>query len=304
MNKKSMTGNIMLLLAAFIWGTAFVAQRQGMDYLGPFTFNAVRNFIGSVVLIPIIFIFKKIQPPDKNKHTGSKKDIMVAGICCGCMLFLASSFQQIGIKYTSVGKAGFITTFYVIIIPILGLFIGKKIGIKIWISLVSAIIGLYLLCMSNGFEGISKGDFYILLCAFCNAFHILTVDKFSPKVNGVFLSCIQFFVCGVISSVPMLIFESPEVGNIIKSAMPLLYTGILSSGVAYTFQILGQARSKEPVIASLIMSLESVFSVLAGWVVLHEVLSSKELLGCIIVFGAVILAQLPEKRILLNKKTI
>ena len=295
MNKKSMTGNLMLLLAAFIWGTAFVAQRQGMDYIGPFTFNAVRNFIGSVVLIPVIFLFKKIQPPDENKQNGSKKDVIIAGICCGCMLFLASSFQQIGIKYTSVGKAGFITTFYVIIIPLLGLFMGRKIGIKIWVSLVAAIIGLYLLCMSNRFEGISKGDFYILICAFCNAFHILTLDKFSPKVNGVLLSCIQFFVCGVISSVPMFIFESPEIGNIIKSAMPLLYTGVLSSGVAYTFQILGQARSKEPVIASLIMSLESVFSVLAGWVVLHEVLSGKELLGCIIVFGAVILAQLPDK---------
>ena len=295
MNKKSMTGNLMLLLAAFIWGTAFVAQRQGMDYIGPFTFNAVRNFIGSVVLIPVIFLFKKIQPPDENKQNGSKKDVIIAGICCGCMLFLASSFQQIGIKYTSVGKAGFITTFYVIIIPLLGLFMGRKIGIKIWVSLVAAIIGLYLLCMSNRFEGISKGDFYILICAFCNAFHILTVDKFSPKVNGVLLSCIQFFVCGVISSVPMFIFESPEIGNIIKSAMPLLYTGVLSSGVAYTFQILGQARSKEPVIASLIMRLESVVSVLAGWVVLHEVLSGKELLGCIIVFGAVILAQLPDK---------
>ena len=218
------------------------------------------------------------------------------------MLFFASSFQQIGLKYTSVGKAGFITTFYVIIIPVLGIFMGRRIGIKVWISLIAAVAGLYLLCMSNGFEGISRGDFYVLVSAFCNAFHILVIDHFSPHIEGVKLSCIQFFVCAVISTIPMLVIEAPALSGIIKSMYPILYTAVLSSGVAYTLQILAQRRT-EPVITSLIMSLESVFSVLAGWVVLHERLSANETLGCIIVFGAVILAQIPERYLFKSKQS-
>ena len=213
---------------------------------------------------------------------------------CGFLLFLASSFQQIGIKYTSVGKAGFITTLYVIIIPVISIFLGKKPNLKMWFSLFGAILGLYLLCMSNGFENISKGDFYILVCAFCNAFHILTIDHFSENTDGVELSCIQFLVCAVLSSFLAISYEMPNIIDILKSIMPILYTAVLSSGVAYTLQIIGQ-KYTEPIIASLIMSLESVFSVLSGWLVLGEVLTIKESFGCIIVFAAVILAQLPEK---------
>lgn len=303
MKKQAVKGNIMLFMAAFIWGTAFVAQSEGMEFIGPFTFNAIRNYVAFIVLIPLIFLIHKFSNNENNSYNKqySKKDVIKAGICCGCMLFLASSFQQIGIKYTSVGKAGFITTFYVIIIPLLGLFMGKRIGIKIIISLIGAIFGLYLLCMSGGIEGISKGDFYILLCAFCNAFHILTIDHFSPKVDGVVLSCIQFLVCALISTVPMVYIEMPAIADILKSMGPILYAAVLSSGVAYTLQIFGQ-RYTEPVIASLLMSLESVFSVLAGWVVLHQVLSLKETLGCIIVFAAVTLAQMPDSKIKLLKK--
>ena len=302
MKKQAFKGNIMLLMAAFIWGTAFVAQSEGMEFIGPFTFNAIRNYIAFIVLIPLIFIIHKF-PNESNsvKKNSSKKDVIKAGICCGCMLFLASSFQQIGIKYTSVGKAGFITTFYVIIIPVLGLFAGKRIGIKIIISLIGAVLGLYLLCMSGGVEGISKGDFYILLCAFCNAFHILTVDHFSPKVDGVVLGCIQFLVCALISTIPMVYIEIPALADILKSMGPILYAAVLSSGVAYTLQIFGQ-RYTEPVVASLLMSLESVFSVLAGWIVLHQILTLKETLGCIIVFAAVTLAQMPDSKIKLFKQ--
>ena len=300
---QAFKGNLMLFMAAFIWGTAFVAQSAGMEFIGHFTFNAIRNYIAFIVLIPLIFIIHRISGNQGtvHKNSSSKKDVIKAGICCGCMLFLASSFQQIGIKYTSVGKAGFITTFYVIIIPLLGLFMGKRIGLKIVISLIAAVLGLYLLCMSGGLESISKGDFYILLCAFCNAFHILTVDHFSPKVDGAVLSCIQFLVCALISTIPMIYIEMPAIADILKSMGPILYAAVLSSGVAYTLQIFGQ-RYTEPVIASLLMSLESVFSVLAGWVVLHQVLSFKETLGCIIVFAAVTLAQMPESKIKILKR--
>ncbi len=302
MKKQAFKGNIMLLMAAFIWGTAFVAQSEGMEFIGPFTFNAIRNYIAFIVLIPLIFIIHKFSNESNSvKKNSSKKDVIKAGICCGCMLFLASSFQQIGIKYTSVGKAGFITTFYVIIIPVLGLFAGKRIGIKIIISLIGAVLGLYLLCMSGGVEGISKGDFYILLCAFCNAFHILTVDHFSPKVDGVVLGCIQFLVCALISTIPMVYIEIPALADILKSMGSILYAAVLSSGVAYTLQIFGQ-RYTEPVVASLLMSLESVFSVLAGWIVLHQILTLKETLGCIIVFAAVTLAQMPDSKIKLFKQ--
>ena len=304
--KKAIKGNFMLLMAAFIWGTAFVAQSKGMDFIGPFTFNTMRNYVAFIVLIPLIFIIRKFSSGQNSTYIkgSSKKDVIKAGICCGCMLFLASSFQQIGLKYTSVGKAGFITTFYVIIIPVLGLFVGKRIGLKIIISLIAAIFGLYLLCITEGLESISKGDFYILLCAFCNAFHILTIDHFSPKVDGVVLSCIQFLVCALISTRPMFYIEMPAVAAILKSMGPFVYDAVLSCGVAYTLQIFGQ-RYTEPVITSLIMSLESVFSVLAGWVVLHQFLTFKETIGCIIVFAAVTLAQIPDKSIkFLNKNKI
>ena len=292
MNTSRIKGNLMLLTAAFIWGTAFVAQSKGMDFIGPFTFNTVRNYVAFIVLIPIIFLFKTINPSSENY--GGTKELIKGGICCGAMLFMASSFQQIGIKYTTVGKAGFITTLYVLIIPLIGLFMGKRIKFKIWLSLAGAVLGFYLLCMSNGFENIAKGDFYVLLSAFFDSFYIITVGYFSPKADGVKMSCIQFLVCAIISTFAMFILEDPEYTAIIKGLGPILYTAVLSSGVAYTMQMLGQ-RNTEPVIASLIMSLESVFSAVAGWVVLGQIMSFKEILGCIIVFIAVTSAQIPEK---------
>lgn len=293
---KHLKGNIMLIMTALIWGTAFVAQSVGMDYVGPYTFLFARSFIGGMFLIPCMFFLKRFNKSKEEENNTKKKDnrtLIIGGILCGIMLFVASAFQQCGIQYTTVGKAGFITALYIIIVPILGIFLKKKAGIKIWIAVLISVAGLYLLCINETFS-ISKGDLLVFICAFFFAVHILVIDHFSPKVDGVMMSCIQFFVCGIISAVFMLIYEKPEINTIINAYMPVLYAGIISSGIGYTLQIVAQ-KDTEPVIASLLLSLESVFAVLGGWVILHQVLSFKEFIGCVLVFGAIIIAQIPEK---------
>ncbi len=291
---------MMLMLAAFIWGTAFVAQSVGMDCLGPFTFNGVRSFVGCAALLPCIWFFGKmnakeqdqsVRNPDKKNE---RKDLIIGGISCGIVLFTAGSLQQTGIQYTSVGKAGFITACYIVIVPIWGIFLHKKIGWKVWVAVVFAVVGLYFLCITEKFT-IGKGDVLIFICAFVFSLHIIVIDYFSPKVDGVKMSCIQFFVCGVLSIAPMLIFETPKPDLILRSWAPVLYAGILSSGVAYTLQIVGQ-KDVNPAIASLILSLESCFSVLAGWAVLKQHLSGRDAIGCALMFTAIILAQIPEKK--------
>lgn len=283
----------MLILTAFIWGTAFVAQSVGMDYLGPFTFNGVRSMIGGIALLPCIVILQKING-SSEPVSGTRKDLITGGIACGLLLFVASSLQQIGIQYTSAGKAGFITAFYIVIVPVLGIFLKKKIGWKVWIAVAMALAGLYFLCMTEKLT-VGKGDILIFLCAIVFSLHILVIDHFSPKVDGVKMSCIQFFVCGIASLLPMFLTETPKLSAMINAWMPLLYAGVLSCGVAYTLQIVGQ-KNVNPAIASLILSLESCFSVLAGWVVLGERLSVREYVGCILMFAAIILAQLPDKK--------
>ncbi|MGN0333761.1 MAG: DMT family transporter [Lachnospiraceae bacterium] len=292
----------MLMLAAFIWGTAFVAQSLGMDYLGPFTFNGVRNFIGALALLPCIWFLNRISEKDRDKkqqiltieHENSRKDLIIGGVTCGVVLFTASSLQQVGIQYTSVGKAGFITACYIVIVPVCGIFLHKKIGWKIWVAVALSLMGLYFLCITEKFT-IGKGDILIFLCALVFSLHIIVIDYFSPKVDGVKMSCIQFFVCGLLSLIPMFALETPVISDIIKSWGPILYAGVLSSGVAYTLQIVGQ-KNVNPAIASLILSLESCFSVLAGWVILKQHLSAREACGCILMFAAIILAQLPERK--------
>lgn len=283
---------LMLFLTAFIWGTAFVAQSVGMDYLGPFTFNGVRSLIGGIALLPCIWLLHKLNGESKNE--GSRRELLTGGTACGVLLFAASSFQQIGIQYTTAGKAGFITAFYIVIVPVLGVFLHKKIGWKIWLAVILALAGLYFLCITESFS-IGKGDTMVFLCALVFAVHILVVDYYSPKVDGVKMSCIQFFVCGILSLPFMFTLETPELGSIVVAWMPLLYAGVLSCGVAYTLQILGQ-KNVNPAVASLILSLESCFSVLAGWIVLGERLSLRESAGCVLMFMAIILAQLPEKK--------
>lgn len=292
---KQLRAGLMLTLTALIWGSAFVAQSVGMDYVEPFTYLFSRNVIGGIILIPIMKFVDKFNGKENNPSAepNDKRTLIIGGICCGIALFVASSFQQIGIKYTSVGKAGFITSLYMIIVPIFGIFLKKHVPKKVWIAVVIAIIGMYFLCMT-GETGINNGDILVLLCAVGFSFHILIIDHFSPKVDGVHLSCIQFWICALISFFPMVILEKPTFSMILAAWAPILYAGALSSGAGYTLQIIAQ-KDIEPTIASLICSLESVFSVLFGWLILHQALSGKELFGCALVFAAVILTQIPEK---------
>lgn len=286
---------IMLVLTAFIWGTAFVAQSVGMDYLGPFTFNGVRSLIGGAALLPCIWLFQKGKGKATEKPSrGARKELIAGGIACGLLLFAASSLQQIGIQYTTAGKAGFITAFYIVIVPVLGMFLHKKISGKVWGAVAIALAGLYFLCITEKFA-VGKGDILIFLCALVFSIHILVIDYFSPKVDGVKMSCIQFFVCGIVSLPPMFFTETPKIGAIVEGWAPLLYAGVLSCGVSYTLQIIGQ-KNVNPAVASLILSLESCFSVLAGWMVLGEKLSMRESVGCVLMFAAIILAQLPDRK--------
>ena len=293
--KKQAISAAELLLTAFIWGVAFVAQSVGMDYIGPFTFICVRNIIGGLVLIPLIFFLSKIDKTDRSEQEAGeyKKNTLLGGICCGVFLCAASCFQQFGIMYTTVGKAGFITALYIIIVPILGIFLKKRVAGIVWLSSVIAIAGFYMLSIS-GQVSISKGDILVLIGALLFSFHILVIDYFSPRGNSVAISCIQFFTVSIICGILMFIFENPQIMDILEAYIPILYAGVMSSGVAYTLQIVGQ-KNMDPTVASLILSLESVFSALAGWMLLGQGLSTKELVGCGLVFTAVILAQLPQK---------
>lgn len=283
---------LLLFLTAFIWGTAFVAQSLGMDHMEPFAFNGIRSFIGGFTLLPCIWLLKKVNPSEKP--AGTRKDLIQGGICCGVLLFFASSAQQIGIQYTTAGKAGFITAFYIVLVPVLGIFLHKKTGWKVWVGIALALVGLYFLCITESFS-IGKGDVAVFVCALIFSLHILVIDYFAPKVDGVKMSCIQFFVVGIISIPAMLLTEIPTVADIRSSIGPLLYAGVMSCGVAYTLQIIGQ-KNMNPAIASLILSLESCISVLAGWAILGEQLSRREITGCIFMFAAIILAQIPDKK--------
>ena len=297
--KQQIKSSLILLLTATIWGVAFVAQSVGMEYIGPFTFNAIRCVLGGLVLIPVILVLKKKKETGaENQEKEDKKTLWAGGIACGVILCIASNLQQFGIMEASVGKSGFFTALYIVMIPVIGIFIGKRPGIKLWFCVALAVVGMYLLCMKDGRFTIERADIMLLLCALAFSFHILVVDYFSPKVDGVKMSCIQFFVCGVLSAVGMLFTETPDISNIQAAWLPLLYAGLLSCGVGYTLQIVGQ-KGINPVIASLIMSLESVISALAGWVILGQVLSPKEILGCVLMFVAIIITQIPIG----NKKT-
>lgn len=297
--KQQIKSSLILLLTATIWGVAFVAQSVGMEYIGPFTFNAIRCVLGGLALIPVILVLKKKKETGaENQEKEDKKTLWMGGIACGVILCIASNLQQFGIMEASVGKSGFFTALYIVMIPVIGIFIGKRPGIKLWFCVALAVVGMYLLCMKDGSFTIERADIMLLLCALAFSFHILVVDYFSPRVDGVKMSCIQFFVCGVLSAVGMLFTETPDISNIQAAWLPLLYAGLLSCGVGYTLQIVGQ-KGINPVIASLIMSLESVISALAGWVILGQVLSPKEILGCVLMFVAIIITQIPIG----NKKT-
>lgn len=288
----------MLTLASLIWGCAFVAQSIGMEYIGPFTFQAIRSFLGGIVLIPVILVMREKKKRSGQPYKMTKKQWkrqIFAGVLCGIFLCVAANLQQIGIQYTTVGKAGFITAMYILIVPILSIFLGKKAPLRIWGCVVTAAVGLYLLCMTDSFS-LSKGDFYVLLCALVFAGHILCIDYFASSVDGVILSCTQFFVSGLLSVIPMFMFEQPRLENIMIAWLPILYAGVCSSGIAYTLQIIGQQFSTNPTVASLLMSLESVFSVLAGIVLLQQIPTTREFFGIVLMSVAIVVAQLPQRK--------
>lgn len=294
MKKSEVKSSLLLLLTAFIWGVAFVAQSMGLDYVEAMTFNGCRFLLGGTVLLPVIYFRKKRQlkqAPDEGQKRKQRKITLVGGICCGLALCTASCLQQYGIQYTTVGKTGFITALYIVIVPILGIFLKKKISPLVWAGAVLAVAGFYFLCITQN-SGINKGDILVFFCAVLFSFHIMIIDYFAPKADGVQLSCVQFYVSGIICMVAAFLLETPSMQEIMAGAIPILYAGIFSCGVAYTLQIVGQARVN-PTVASMILSLESVISVLAGWVILQETLTGRQIVGCILVFGAVILAQLP-----------
>lgn len=293
----------LLVLTALIWGIAFVAQTTGGDTVGAFSFNCIRSLIGGIVLIPVIHVLDT-KTDKKPKTAAEKKTLLTGGIACGCVMFIASSFQQLGISLgTEAGKAGFLTACYILLVPILGLFLKKKCGWNIWIGVVLTLAGLYLLCM-NGTTGFSLrfSDGLVIICAVCFSLHILLVDHFSPLVDGVRLSSIQFIVSGLIGLIPTFFVDMhhslsgfyawlPALQSW-NAWIPILYAGVMSCGVGYTLQIIGQ-NGLNPTIASLLMSLESVFSVLAGWIIIGQKLTPREILGCVIIFVAIVLAQIP-----------
>lgn len=291
MNKFVLRQSLLLFLAATIWGVAFVAQSVGMEYVGPYTFLACRSFLGAAVLLPMIQLRKK-QRVQSEQWNG--RLLAIGGICCGVCLFVASILQQIGIMYTTVGKSGFITAMYIVVVPVLGIFLKKKLGVRIWCGVLLAVIGLYFLCMAPGSISFQKGDVLTGLCAIVFSFHILVVDYFAPRLDGVAMSCVQFLTCGTLATIGMFVFETPSFASIAMAWLPILYAGALSSGVAYTLQVIGQ-RGMNPTVASLLMSMESVISVIAGWAILKQALSAREILGCVLMFGAIVLVQLPDR---------
>lgn len=292
---------LLLALAAFIWGTAFVAQSVGMDHVGPCTFNAARSFIGCIALLPVIFFSSRrkgregeIRTPGQTGFWKRNRTLALSGLLCGVLLGGGSLLQQAGIQTVSPGKAGFLTALYIVLVPVLGIFGGRRPGAKVWLAVPVALMGTWLLSVREDFSA-APGDLLVIASALFFSLHILAVDRVSHRVDGVRLSCVQFFVAGVLSTVLALFLETPRWEDLLAAWGPLLYTGVLSSGVAYTLQILGQ-KGTDPTVASLVLSLESVFAALAGWVVLGQPLSPRELAGCALVFGAVVLAQLPAKK--------
>lgn len=289
---QNLKGSIMLLVTSLIWGTAFVAQSEGMNYVEPFTYNAMRTLLGGIVLIPVILLFRFLDKRNgKEKTNYSLKNTVIGGLCCGAALFVASSFQQSGIALTTAGKAGFVTALYIVIVPIIGIFLHRKMPLKMWLFVALALVGFWLLCIKQNFS-ISSGDMLVFAGAVFFAVHITVIDHFNGKgTDGVLMSCIQFFTAGLLMLICMFIFEKPAIPNIIGAGGTILYAGIMSCGVAYTLQILGQKHTN-PTLATMLMSLESVFAALSGWLILGEKLSVKEFFGCVLIFAAVILAQL------------
>ena len=284
------------LLAAFIWGSAFVAQDVAAQDLGPFTVNAVRSWIGAFALLFLSFILRKKITVPSEKRAAYKKRLILGGLGCGLLLTAAANLQQAGIGATDPGKAGFITSLYVVLVPILGIFLRRRAPYTVWIGIALSLVGLYLLCITD-YSTIAPSDMLILLCALFFALQIMLVDRL-PEINGMHLCCAQLFVVAAISTVLMFVFEAPSAALIVKHWFPLVYIGVFSSAIAYTLQIVSQ-KGSNPTVVSLLLCLESVFAVLTGWIIQGDTLSTREIIGCILMFGAVLLASIPVN----SKKT-
>ena len=291
--------NLLLILASIIWGCAFVAQNVGMNYIGPWTFSAIRFLIAGFSLLAIIPILDKkrthvIRPKTKEE----KMKLLLGSVLCGLALSIGSIVQQIAMLTVPVAKAGFLTTLYVLFVPMITLLFGKKIPLKVWIGIAMALFGLYLLSMAGNLA-IGIGEILLILAAFLFAIHIIIIGYFSTRVDPVRLSCGQLLIGGFATVIPMIVIEKPTMGSILAAYIPLLYTGIFSSCVAYTLQIFAQ-KEANPTIAGMLLSLESVFAALAGYLILHQVLNTRELIGCVVIFIAIVIAQLPNRRDMVN----
>ena len=291
--------NLLLILASIIWGCAFVAQNVGMNYIGPWTFSTIRFLIAGFSLLAIIPILDKkrthvIRPKTKEE----KMKLLLGSVLCGLALSIGSIVQQIAMLTVPVAKAGFLTTLYVLFVPMITLLFGKKIPLKVWIGIAMALFGLYLLSMAGNLA-IGIGEILLILAAFLFAIHIIIIGHFSTRVDPVRLSCGQLLIGGFATVIPMIVIEKPTMGSILAAYIPLLYTGIFSSCVAYTLQIFAQ-KEANPTIAGMLLSLESVFAALAGYLILHQVLNTRELIGCVVIFIAIVIAQLPDRRDMVN----
>ncbi len=301
MNRQKLKGNLLLLLTSIVWGISFIAQSKGVELITPMAFNGIRTMLGAIVLVPVILFLDLGKKKNCVPVQKIDKNLIIGGIVCGICLCVASTLQTAGMIYTSPGKSGFITALYMVIVPIVGLFMGKKTRPILWVSVLIAVCGLYLMCISESLS-INIGDILTLLCAFVFTFHILAIDHFAPKVDGVKLACMQFFVCGVLNLTYVFLFEEPKLDPILDCWLSIGYSGIFSCGVAYTLQIVGQ-KYTDPTSASILMSLESVFATLTtvilvalGWDLTGGQLTSREILGCVLMFAAIILVQLPERK--------
>ena len=289
-------GAVLLLITALIWGCAFVAQSVAMDHLGPFTFCAARFLLSGLALVGFLLVRRALGYNEgRGMNIGKKRmrrnDGIFGGIVCGIFLFLGAVLQQIGIQYTTTGKAGFLTALYIILVPIYSILLGRAPKRKVWAAAAIALFGMYLLCMEERF-GLSRGDMFCVFCALAFPLQILSVEIFAQRTDPVFLSCVQFLTVAAITSVMALILEDPDAGALKAALVPLLYAGFMSGAVAYTLQVVGQEKMRNPSAASLIMSLESVFAALAGWIILHQTMTPRKIIGCAVMFAAIILAQI------------
>lgn len=301
--RSTTKGNLLLLTAAIIWGCSLVAQKAGLEHLGPFWFTALRCLLGGLVMIPVVFFMEKKKLQDSgaadkavdSQQKYEKKQTVKAALCCGTLVGILIMFQQFGLPYTTVGKAGFITALYILITPIIGIFLGKKSTKALWTGVVIGLAGMYMLCLYEGLQAITLGDVMMLGSAFFCSVHLHTIDHFVKKVDPVKLTCSQFIVAGIICMIPAVIFETISWEALIDCVLPLMYASVFSCAVGYTLQTVGQ-KSTSPNMACLLLSLETVFALFAGWIFFGEVLSGHEYIGCMLMFAAIMISQLPEKK--------